>query len=132
MQQDKILILPIILVILFSCSMDYGDDSLNNKLGENIPDNVIDDFLYTSVDNNLAVFRLYSKTAENYDQKKETILNNAVFREYNSHNEMITEGTAKKGLIHTDTDDAELTGSLIIYSTSNEAEITTEYLYWDD
>lgn len=112
--------------------MEYNDFDAEEELGDNIPDNIIENFLYTSVDDGSITFSLYSQKAENYSQKNETILEKVVFREYNLKNEITTEGTAEKGLIHTDSDDAELTGSLIIYSAENEAEITADYLYWND
>ena len=111
--------------------MEYNDIEIKDKFDENIPDNIIENFSYTSVDNGSIVFRLYSEKAENYNQKNETILDKVVFREYNINNDIVTEGTAEKGLIHTDSDDAELTGTRI-YSTENEAEINAEYLYWND
>jgi len=132
MQAAKLLIFLLIPFFSLSCSMDYEDIEFTEELGDNIPDNVIEDFSYTSVENGNIVFRLYSQKAENYSKKNETILNNIVFREYNSKNEILTEGTAERGLIHTDTDNTELTGSLIIYSTENETKITADYLYWND
>lgn len=131
MQINKLLVFTMAIVIL-SCSIDHGDIEIAEEIGENIPDSVIENFSYTSVDNGSIIFRLYSKKAENYSKKKETILDEVVFREYNSNNEMVTEGTARKGVIYTESDDAKLTGSLIIYSANNEAEITADYLYWDD
>jgi LPS export ABC transporter protein LptC len=132
MQKNKFLFIPILISLLLSCSMDYSDAEIAEELGEDIPDNIIESFSYTSVDSGQIVFRLYSKKAENYNKKKETILEEVVFREYNSKDELVTEGTAEKGLIFNDSDDAELTGSLIIYSAENESEISTDYLYWDD
>ncbi|MCK5672205.1 MAG: LPS export ABC transporter periplasmic protein LptC [Spirochaetales bacterium] len=132
MQIIKLLIFVLFISLFSSCSMQYDEIDLDKELGDNIPDNIIENFSYTSVDNGNIIFRMYSIKAENYSKRNETILNNIVFREYNLHNEIVTEGTAEKGLIHTDTDDAELTGSLIIYSTENEAEITADYLYWND
>lgn len=132
MQVIKLLCIIIFLSSVFSCSMNYEDIEIAQELGNDIPDNVIENFSYTSVDNGNIIFRLYSKEAENYSQRNETILTKVVFREYNTKNEIVTEGTADRGLIHTDSDNAELTGSLIIYSAENEAEITADYLYWND
>ncbi|MDA3940902.1 MAG: LPS export ABC transporter periplasmic protein LptC [Spirochaetia bacterium] len=132
MQEIKLFFPLLFISFILSCSMDYENMEIVEELGNNIPDNVIENFSYTNVDNGNISFRLYSKKAENYSQKNETLLTKVVFREYNSKNEIITEGTAAKGLIHTDSDDAELTGSLIIYSAENEAEITADYLYWND
>jgi LPS export ABC transporter protein LptC len=132
MQVNKIIVFILFVLLIQSCSMEYDNIEPAQKLGEDIPDNVIENFFYTSVDNGSVVFRLYSQKAENYSQKNETILSQIVFQEYNINNEIITEGTAQKGLIHTNTDDAELTGSLIIYSSENETEITADYLYWND
>ena len=131
MQGYKILVLIIFVIIVQSCSMDYENMEAAEELGQNIPDNVIENFFYTRVDNGSVVFRLYSKKAENYSQKNETILYEVIFREYNLNNDIATEGTAETGLLHTDSDDAELTGTLI-YSTENEVEINAEYLYWND
>lgn len=132
MQIIKLLFFIIFVFFIISCSMEYNDIEIADKLDENIPDNIIENFSYTSVDNGSIVFRLYSEKAENYNQKNKTILDKVVFREYNFNNEIVTEGTAEKGLIHTDSDDAELTGKLIIYSAENEAEISADYLYWND
>lgn len=132
MQISKVLSFPLLSLIILSCSMDYSDAEIAEEIGENTPNSIIENFSYTSVDNGDVVFRLYSEKAENYSKKKETILYNVVFHEYNTDNELVTEGTAEKGVIYTESDDAELTGSLIIYSAANEAEITAEYLYWDD
>ena len=112
--------------------MDYSDAEIIEEIGENTPNSIIENFSYTSVDNGEILFRLYAEKAENYSTKKETILNEVVFQEYNANNEIITEGTAENGVIYTESDDAELTGSLIIYSANNESELTADYLYWDD
>ena len=132
MQRNKIFVFIIFAIFFQSCSMDYEIMEAAEELGENIPDNVIEKIIYTSVDNGSVVFRLYAQKAENYSQKNETILYTVVFREYNLNNEIVTEGTAQKGLIYTNTDDAELAGSLVIYSLENETEIQADYLYWND
>ena len=132
MKISRLLLSPLLVITLFSCSMDYSDAEIAEEIGENTPNSIIENFSYTSVDNGDVLFRLYAEKAEIYSTKKETILNKVVFHEYNTENELVTEGAAEKGVIYTESDDAELTGSLIIYSAGNEAEITAEYLYWDD
>ncbi len=132
MQPVKLLLLSISILVFFSCSMDYGDLRNNNTIGDDVPDSIIRDFLYTSVDNGNAVFRIYAAESKNYSQKNETQLKKVVFQELNSKKEIITQGTAEKGIIHTESNDAELSGSIIIYSADNEAEISSEYLYWKD
>ena len=127
----KLFLPPLLSLVILSCSMDYSDAEIAEEIGENTPNSIIENFSYTSVDNGDILFRLYAEKAENYSKKKETILYKVVFHEYADH-EMVTEGTAAKGVIYTESDDAELTGSLIIYSAGNEAEITADYLYWDD
>lgn len=131
MRINKLLAFPIA-IFLLSCSMDYSDVEVAEEIGENTPDSVIENFSYTSVDNGSIIFRIYSKKAENYSRKKETILDEVVFREYNLNSEMVTEGIAERGIIYTESDNAELTGSLIIYSADSEAEISADYLYWND
>ena len=132
MQVNKLFLISVSVLVFFSCSMDYGDIQNNNTIGDNIPDSIIRDFLYTSVDNGNVVFRIYAVESENYSQKNENQLKKVVFQELNNKKEIITEGTAEKGIIHTESNDAELSGSIIIYSADNEAEITSDYLYWKD
>ena len=38
---------------------------------------------------------------------------------------------AGKGIFHTDTEDAEIIGSVFVYSIANEASVEAEKLYWD-
>ena len=128
----KLILLILLGGAVFSCSMDYSDAEIAEEIGENTPNSVIENFSYTSVENGGISFRLYAEKAENYSTKKETILNKVIFHEYNTNNEIVTEGTAEKGVIYTESDDAELTGPLIIYSVANEAEVSADYLYWDD
>jgi len=132
MRTVKLLLLSISALVFFSCSMDYGDIQNDNTLGDNVPDSIIRDFLYTSVDNGNPVFRIYAEESENYSQKNENNLKKVIFQELNNQKEIITEGTAEKGIIFTKSNDAELSGSIIIYSVGNQAEITSNYLYWKD
>ena len=132
MQAGKLLLLSISVLVFFSCSMDYGDIQKDNTIGDSIPDSIIKDFLYTSVDNGNTVFRIYAEVSENYSQKNENHLKKVIFQELNNQKEIITEGAAEQGIIYTESNDAKLSGSIIIYSADNEAEITSNYLYWKD
>ena len=132
MQINKVLALSLLSIGILSCSIDYSDAQIAEEMGENTPNSIIENFSYTSVDNGDILFRVYAEKAEDYSKKKETILNKVIFQEYNSSTEIVSEGTAEKGIIYTESDDAELTGSIIIYSANNESEITADYLYWDD
>lgn len=128
---NEVLAFLLLDIVILSCSMDYSDAQIAEEIGENTPNSIIENFSYTSVDNGDIVFRIYAEKAEDYSKKKETVLNNVVFREYNVNSEMVTEGVSESGVIYTESDDAEITGSLIIYSADNESEITADYLYWD-
>ncbi len=129
---SKLVILALIIMLMISCSIDYGETVESEEIGTNIPDTIIDNFSYTSVDNGNTVFRISAGTAENYSIKKETVLTGVVFREYKPDGEIISEGKSEKGVIYTESDNAELTGSILIYSTINETEISADYLYWND
>ncbi len=128
----KLFILIPAIVLTVSCSIDYGDTGKEEEIGDNIPDTIISNFSYTSVDNGNIVFRISSLRAQNFSIKKETTLSGVVFREYNRKGEIITEGESEKGVIYTESDDAELTGSIRIYSAPNETEIIADYLFWND
>ncbi len=132
MGKNRILPVLIILVLLFSCSIDYGDSILPDKMMDDIPDNILYNFLYTESSNGNRNFSIYAEKAEIFNTRKQTVLTEVVFQQYDSAGAVITEGKADKCLIFTETNDAELTGNLIIYSSGEEAEIATSYLFWNN
>jgi LPS export ABC transporter protein LptC len=101
-------------------------------MSEEIPDSVIVDFVHTSVRDGKPVFRLEAGRAEVYNKREETRLFNVYFQEYARDGAVATEGWAEKTIFFTDTENAEMAGDLLVYSSSEEAFVGSDYLYWDD
>jgi len=121
-----------ILILMISCSIDYGDSILPDKIMDDTPDNILYHFLYTESSKGNKDFSIYADKAEIYNARKQTVLTDVVFQQYDSNGTVVTEGKADKGLIFTETNNAELSGDLRIYSSAEEAEIKTSYLFWNN
>ncbi len=126
--------IEILLVSFFilSCSIDYGDTTLPDKMLEDTPDNILRSFLYTESSGGHKTFSIYAAKAEIYNTREQTVLEDVVFRQFDSNGSLITEGRADKGVIFTENDNAEMSGNLRIYSSVQEAELDTSYLYWNN
>ncbi len=133
MEKNSILLSVTLFFILFySCSINYDENMLPEKMMENIPDNVLYNFIYTENENGHKSFSIYADKAEIFDKKQQTILTGVVFQQFNKDNVPVSEGRSDTGIIFTENNNAELTGNLKIYSSSEETELETSYLYWDN
>ncbi len=126
--------LSILLVsfLALSCSIDYGDTTLPDEMMEDIPDNILRSFLYTENSGGHKTFSIYAAKAEILNTKEQTILEDVVFRQFDPEGSLITEGRADRGVIFSENDNAEISGNIRIYSSAEEAELDTAYLYWDN
>jgi LPS export ABC transporter protein LptC len=116
-----------------SCSFDYSQSELSEKMSEEIPNTILENFQHTIVQDGKPAFRLSAKRAESFDSKKETRLKDVSFVEYDSRTgEPITAGTATSAIFFGDTENAELSGSISFYSKRNESGLEGGYLYWDN
>ncbi|RKX80246.1 MAG: LPS export ABC transporter periplasmic protein LptC [Spirochaetes bacterium] len=121
-----------LLRLLFSCSLDYEKAMLVEELSEEIPDTIIYNFTQTKVIDGNIRYRVYAARAENYEKRKQTVLTDVHFREYNEEGEVITEGRADQITFFTETENAQLSGNLDFYSALEEARISGEYLIWNN
>jgi LPS export ABC transporter protein LptC len=116
-----------------SCSFDYSQSELSDKMSEEIPNTILENFQHTIVQDGKPSFRLSARRAEAYDSKKETRLKDVSFVEYDSRTgEAITAGTATSAIFFGDTENAELSGSISFYSKRNESGLEGGYLFWDN
>ncbi len=132
MAKGRIPLILLISVFSFSCSIDYGDSILPDEMKEDIPDNILRSFLYTENSDGHKTFSLYAAKAEIFNTKEQTILTDVVFQQFDSNGNLIAEGRSDRGVIFQDNDNAEMRGNIQIYSSREEAELSTSYLYWDN
>ncbi len=133
MSKHSILSAGVLLVLLSSsCSINYDDTPLADKILEDTPDTVLHSFLYTESENGHKKFSIYADKAMTFDTKQQTFLENVVFQQFDTDNTVITEGMADRGIIFTENNNAEISGSITLYSSREKARLNTSYLYWDN
>ena len=127
-------ILSFILITLFvsSCSLDYSSANLAEDLSEKIPETIFIDFSQVQVRNSKITNKIEASRAESYTKKKEMVLENLRYREFNEDGELITEGKADRAVLNTETDDADMFGNIYFYSYTEKTGIYAETLFWKD
>jgi LPS export ABC transporter protein LptC len=118
--------------VLTGCSLDYGT-ALAEDLGEGMPDAVVYGFTHTVVEKGLPKFRIEAERGESYRELQKMKLTKVVFTEYASDGSgsVASEGNADSAIFYTDTESAELSGSVKLRSMSDGITVTSSYLKWD-
>ncbi len=120
------------LAALTGCSIDYRSAEIAQKLPENVPDTVLTNFTSTTMRGQLPYFRIHAKSAESFGKKNETILTDVSFEEFDNKGKIVAEGKANHAVYFTDTQNAELSGDLSMYSLAEHARFSTDYLAWNN
>jgi LPS export ABC transporter protein LptC len=76
------------------------------------------------------VGRLEATRAVQYEKRAQTLLEDVYFREYDRDGAVLTEVWADRAVWHTDTEDAEASGDIYLYSHRQEAEVLASSLAW--
>lgn len=118
-------------IALASCSLgNYGAEAQDS---EEMPTALFSHYSHTVVDKGKTMLELKAATAAAYGTSKKMILTDVVFSEYDtSTGELASSGRADKAVYHTDTKDAEFSGSVKLESRSQDAVLEGEYLAWSD
>lgn len=124
--------LTLLLLLTFSCRLEYNQDDEKAEIPETIPDSILFNFEHISVSKGKPVFRIQAEKAKSYENQKKTILENVTFIEFDDQLEAATSGTADHAVLFTESDNAELTGNIEAWSSREEAFIKTDYLYWNN
>jgi LPS export ABC transporter protein LptC len=124
--------LLLVLIMCAGCSFDYDEAKIAEDLSETVPETVLLDFIQVRMYKGQPEYRVYGKKAETYGKKKETILEDVLFHEFDDAGSVVTEGKADLVTHFSETDNAQMEGNLDFYSKDEEAGITADYLFWDD
>ena len=114
------------------CSLDYGDQTVVEKQPENIPDTVAVGLVHRVNKGGKVSVQLEASRAESFSSTSTTVLTDAHFTEYDDNGAMDTEGRASHVVFHTDSQDAEISGAVQVYSAREKANIRAESLSWVD
>ena len=115
-----------------ACSLDYQATELEAGDTSSIPDTIATNITYRVVKNSRLSLQLEADQSKTYNTKKETLLDGAHFVEYDQKGDAVTDGKADSIVFHTESRDAEISGSVSVYSASQKGSISTEYLQWQD
>lgn len=123
----------LILLLLFpSCTFDYRSAMVEENLSEEIPTSVLLNFNQTIVKNGRIILEAEAERAEIYDALDKTVIQGLFFAEYGREGEKLTEGRAENGVYYNDSENAEFSGNVYLYSITEETGIRTENLTWDN
>jgi LPS export ABC transporter protein LptC len=98
-----------------------------------LPAAVFSGYEHTVVVRGKPEFQLKAERAEFYETSKKTLLSGVSFSEFDPDTgELLSQGRADEAVYHTDTKDAEFSGSVRLESRKQDAILEGEYLRWID
>ena len=112
------------------CSLSYEEARAVEAMAPEIPDTVMIGFTHTVVEEGRVWVRLSARRAEGYDQSKRIVLDEVSFQEFDRQGSLATEAAADRAVYHSESEDAEVTGSILIRSPQEKATLTAESLSW--
>lgn len=113
-----------------ACTFDYSGASVEGEAGGAIPQvEILDVRMVIERDNRLELTarRIASFPDEGYQE-----FGGLEFREFGPDGELRLEGRAEAGTLFFDTENVELRGEVRFYSQVEEAELQSEFLYWNE
>jgi LPS export ABC transporter protein LptC len=126
------LILVTLLSFTLGCSLDYGAVTAEDKIAETIPDTVAIEMTHKVHQDGRLALAFEAGRAETYGALKKMILSDVRFVEYGADRAPSTSGKARHVVYHTDTENAEISGSVRVRSEAEKASIATDSLAWEN
>jgi LPS export ABC transporter protein LptC len=122
-----LLLLPL---LYLSCSLDYEQARIAESIPGQTPETILIDFTHTVVSGGRVWVILEADRAETYSERKEIVLEGVYFREYDEEGNLLTEAQAAEAVFSTDSEDATVSGSIVIYSPEEQAALRASRLSW--
>jgi LPS export ABC transporter protein LptC len=132
MKAKDSLLLAAAVLLIGSCSFDYDEVRVAEDLSEHIPNSIVRNYVYVDVKPHSSSLRIYAGEARMYHANRRTELWNVFFQEIDPEDKVITEGEADRAVIDTRSDNVELFGAIRCASADQEAEISADYLFWNN
>jgi LPS export ABC transporter protein LptC len=120
------------ILLLTGCSFNYEEGKIAEDLSETVPETVLMNFVQVRTVEGKPDYRVYGTKAEAYGKKKETVITDVVFQDFDRDGTVETEGIADRITYYSESENAELSGNLQFYNTNEEVEIRAEYLFWNE
>jgi LPS export ABC transporter protein LptC len=131
MNAIKPLFLAALLTLLLPCcSLDYEQARVAESISGETPETILVNFTHTVMSGGKVWVVLEADRAETYGDRKEIVLENVLFREYGEQGNLLTEARADRAVFSTDSEDATVSGSIVIYSPEDQAALRASRLSW--
>jgi LPS export ABC transporter protein LptC len=117
-------------LLVCGCSLNYEEATLEGQSAGGIPDTVANGLVHRVNREGRLSLQMEASRAETYNSTNTTVLTNAHFVEYDSNGRKATEGSARKVIFHSDTENAEISGSVRVHSASEKGSVAAESLAW--
>jgi LPS export ABC transporter protein LptC len=125
-----VVLLSFLLMTTLACSFDYDEAMVESEGPSGVPQvEVLDVRMVVVRDNRL---ELTAQRIATYPDEGIQEFSGMVFREYGPAGDLRLEGSSDEGLIYLDSEDIELRGSVILRSLVEDAELKSDFLYWEN
>ena len=125
-----VLLIALTAAVICGCTFDYEEARIAEDLEEAVPETILEDFTQVRIYDGIPEYRVYGDKAETFSKRNETIIEGVLFQEFDSEGELVTEGSADRIVFNSETEDAELSGNLEFFNSSEEAGVNADYLTW--
>jgi LPS export ABC transporter protein LptC len=117
-------------LLVCGCSLNYEEAKLEEQASGSIPDTVANRIVHRVNKEGRLSLQMEAARAETFNSTSTTVLTNAHFVEYDRDGNAATEGSARKVIYHSDTENAEISGSVRVHSASEKGNVSAESLSW--
>lgn len=117
-------------ILLVGCSFDYEKGDIADTLDTTQPDIVLENARLVFIRGTKVIIN--ADRIEIFSKQQQQNMFNVKFIEEDRNKNIRMEGRADQIAIETDNNNVTMTGNIRTRSYNDEAEIYTEYLYWDD
>jgi LPS export ABC transporter protein LptC len=134
MVNNRIKWIVVILIshFLLSCSFDYEEAIVEESFSEKAPESIIIGLSQTVVKEGQIQIVIEVERAEVYEDHKRTIARGLHFIELDREGGRLAEGWADKAVYYSETEDAEFSGNVYLYSAKEETSISTAQIKWEN
>lgn len=125
--------LPLLLAAaaLAGCSLDYGAVQADERIADTIPDTVAIEVTHKVHEKGKLALEFEAGRTETWGAQKKMVLERVRFVQYGEDSTPATSGEARRVVYHTDTENAEISGSVRVRSESEKAGIDAPALAWE-
>jgi LPS export ABC transporter protein LptC len=117
--------------LLAGCSLDYGAVQGEERIADTIPDTVAIEVTHKVHEDGRLALELEAGRTETWGAQKKMVLEEVRFVQYAEDSSPATSGEARRVVYHTDTENAEVSGSVRVYSQAEKAGIAAPSLSWE-